>query len=74
LSKERETEGKREREREREKQKERNKTVERDKYISEGETRRDYARVVKVDYILLSHSATCCTLGRTGLPGKSNHR
>ena len=36
--------------------------------------RRGSARVTKVDYILLSQPATCCTLGRTGLPGKSNHR
>lgn len=49
---------------------------ERDKYRAResGETGEASARVVKVDYILLSQPATCCTLGRTGLPGKSNHR
>lgn len=37
---------------------------------AKGET----ACAVKVDYILLSRVATCCTLGPLGLPGKSNHR
>jgi len=63
---------------ERERERERNESRERDKYRArERQRRRDRrgsARVAKVDYILLSQPATCCTLGRTGLPGKSNHR
>lgn len=37
-------------------------------------TKGETACAVKVDYILLSRVATCCTLGPLGLPGKSNHR
>lgn len=69
----------RERKREREREGQGNGSGKRDTYRArewrdrEGEIG-EAERVAKVDYILLSQPATCCTLGRTGLPGKSNHR